>query len=69
MEFSLEGRDYIELNKLLKICRLADSGGMANQLIVDEQVTVNGALEIQKRKKLRAGDVVVFDGQKISVTV
>jgi ribosome-associated protein len=69
MEFSLAGHDYIELNRLLKTCQLAESGGMANQVIVQELVTVNGNIEIQKRKKLRVGDVVVFDEQRITITL
>lgn len=65
MEFSLEGREFIELNKLLKILRLVESGGMANTVIVGGYVKLNGEPEFQKRKKLRAGDVVDFDGQVV----
>lgn len=61
MEFELAGQEYIELNKLLKIMRLVDSGGMANVVIEEGLVMVNGAKETQKRKKLRSGDKVVFD--------
>ncbi len=66
-EFILEGYEYIELNKLLKIEGLVVTGGEANQLIEDGQVFVNGAVETQKRKKLRVGDKVVFEGETIVI--
>lgn len=66
--FKLEdGYDFIELNKLLKITQLANSGGEANQLISDGYVLVNGLHETQKRKKLRKGDVVELDGEVIEI--
>lgn len=65
--FELEKFDFIELNKLMKITQLASSGGEANQLITEGHVTVNGAVEIQKRKKLRNGDVVELDGNVVEV--
>ena len=67
-EFNLNGEEYIELNKLLKIMRLVGSGGEANMVITDEEVTVNDEIETQKRKKLRIGDVVKFDGKSIKIS-
>ena len=66
-EFDLTGEEYIELNKLMKLMRMASSGGEANYLITEGEVMVNGALETQKRKKLRAGDIVLFQGQTVKV--
>ena len=66
-EFILEGYEYIELNKLLKIEGLVATGGEANQLIEDGLVKVNGAVETQKRKKLRVGDKVLFEGETIVI--
>ncbi len=65
--FELEKFDFIELNKLLKITQLANSGGEANQLISEGYVLVNGLIETQKRKKLRKGDVVEIDGSIVEV--
>jgi ribosome-associated protein len=59
-EFELVDYDFIELNKLMKIMGLVGTGGEANQLIVNGEVLVNGAVETQKRKKLRPGDTVAF---------
>ena len=46
---------------------LVGTGGEANLYITDGDVQVNGAVETQKRKKLRAGDEVVFQGKKIVI--
>lgn len=67
LEFNLSGRDHITLTNLLKIMHLVGTGGEANLHIVDGEVTVNGVVEIQKRKKLRAGDTVVFQGKTIVI--
>lgn len=66
-EFSLEGREFIELNNLLKIKGLCASGGMAKIMIAEGLVTVDGKVELRKRCKIRAGQVVVFDGHAIIV--
>jgi len=65
--FKLEGYDYIELNKLLKTMQLVGSGGEAKQLIDEGLVRVNGQVETQRRKKLRKGDVVSFEGEEVRV--
>jgi ribosome-associated protein len=67
MEFELIGHEYIQLNQLLKLLGLVDTGGEANQRIVDGEVVVNNQVEYQKRKKLRIGDVVEFYGQLITI--
>ena len=65
--FELEGHDFIELNKLLKIVQLASSGGEAKQLIDEGLILVNGEVEKQRRKKLRSGDVVKFEMAEITI--
>ena len=67
MEFKLVNGEYIELNKLLKTMSLIESGGMAKQIILDELVLVNNEVETRIRKKLRVGDVVEFDGNKVKI--
>ena len=66
--FELQGHEYIELNKLLKLLHLVGSGGEANQRISDGQVRVNGQTELQKRKKLRPGDKVEIAGQTVQIS-
>ena len=67
MEFKLIDHDYIQLNQLLKLLGLVDTGGEANQRIVDGEVIVNKEVEYQKRKKLRPGDSVLFN--KVTIVV
>jgi len=65
MDFELIGHEYIQLNQLLKLLGLVETGGEANQRIMDGEVIVNKETEYQKRKKLRQGDVVVFNKKTI----
>lgn len=67
MEFELHEHDHITLNNLLKVLHLVGTGGEANIRISSGEVRVNGAVETQKRKKLRAGDVVDFQKAKIVI--
>lgn len=67
MLFDLEDQPYIELNKLLKIKNLVNSGGEAKLRIRDGEASVNGQVETQVRRKLRIGDVVDFDGETVVV--
>jgi ribosome-associated protein len=67
MDFKLIDHEYIQLNQLLKLLGLVETGGEANQRIVDGEVNVNGLIEYQKRKKLRPGDAVLFGKHKIVI--
>jgi ribosome-associated protein len=67
MTFQLNNHEYIELNKLLKLLQLVESGGMAKVVITEGDVLVNEQVETQIRKKLRAGDIVVFNEHRIEV--
>ena len=66
-EFKLIEQDYIELNNLLKVTGLVDSGGLAKSLIADGYVKVNGETELRKRCKIYVGMTIEFEGQKVSV--
>jgi len=61
--------DYqpIELCKLLKIANLVSGGGEAKILISEGYVILNNEVELQKRKKVYAGDIVEFNGEVIQV--
>jgi len=67
MEFELIDHEYIQLNQLLKLLGLVETGGEANQRIIDGEVVVNKEVEYQKRKKLRPGDIIAF--QKKSIVI
>ena len=62
-----EGKDFIPLDKLLKLLGLVGTGGEAHIRITEGEVEVNGAVELQKRKKLRVGDSVELNGQIIVI--
>lgn len=53
----------IRLGQFLKLSGLADTGSMATQLIADGFVSVDGAVEFQRGRQLRSGEIVsVTDG-------
>ena len=62
-----EDEEYIELNQLLKLMQLVQSGGHAKIVIEDGLVMVNGEVEYRKRKKMRDGEIAELDGQRIIV--
>ena len=59
--------EYIELNKLLKVTRVVESGAMAKAVIEDELVIRNGEIETRKRAKIRKGEVIELWDQQIKV--
>ncbi len=67
VEFKLT-KEFIELNKLLKFENVISSGAEAGMVISDGLVSVNGDVETRKRRKLRAGDHVVFENVTIKVS-
>ncbi len=52
--------DYIELIKLLKACGIAEHGADAKNMVREGEVKLNGEVELQLRKKIKRGDVVVI---------
>jgi ribosome-associated protein len=67
IEFSLDG-DYVELNQLLKLVGICDSGGAGKQLVASGEVKVDGRIELRKTCKIRAGQVVRLGDVQIKVT-
>ena len=60
--------EFIKLQDLLKFANLVETGGEAKELIQGGEVQVNGETCTMRGKKIRPGDVVAFDGQKLTVT-
>jgi len=67
MIFNLNGAEYIELIKLLKLLHIAQSGGHAKIMVDEGEVKLNGETEYRKRAKLRPGDQVETSGKNISI--
>jgi ribosome-associated protein len=65
--FYLEDNDVIELHDLLKVMGLCDSGGMAKTAIAAGDVKVDGNVELRKRRKIRTGQYVEFQGRRINI--
>lgn len=66
IDFTLEG-DFVELNQLLKLVGLADSGGAGKALVASGVVQVDGAVELRKTCKIRAGQEVRIGDARIQV--
>jgi ribosome-associated protein len=68
IDFDLDaGHDYVELNQLLKLVGIADSGGQGKAIVASGAVTVDGAVELRKTAKIRAGQVVQIDDAEVRV--
>jgi ribosome-associated protein len=66
VRFPLSG-EYIELNQLLKLTDICDSGGAGKVLVAQGLVKVDGVLESRKTAKIRAGQKVVCGDVRITV--
>ncbi len=67
VEFTLDG-DYVEVNQLLKLVGLCDSGGAGKLLVAEGLVKVDGAPESRKTAKIRDGQIVTCGDVRIMVT-
>jgi len=64
--FALRG-EYVELNQLLKLVGICDSGGAGKALVASGAVEVDGHTELRKTCKIRAGQRVRVGGREINV--
>ncbi len=60
-------REPVELYKILKFEALVASGGEAKAAISEGYVRLNGAVETRKRKKIVAGDLIEFNGERLTI--
>jgi ribosome-associated protein len=66
LEFQLRG-EFVELNQLLKLSGVCDSGGAGKMLVAEGVVSVDGKAELRKTAKIRAGQVVTLGDVQIRV--
>jgi ribosome-associated protein len=66
VSFELNG-EFVELNQLLKLAGLCDSGGAGKQIVASGDVKVDGKQELRKTAKIRAGQQVSVGDVRISV--
>ncbi len=69
IDFTLKGGegDYIHLIQLLKTTNCVGSGAEAQMVVSQGLVRRNGEIELRKRAKCVAGDVIEYDGTRILV--
>ena len=66
IDFRLEG-EYVELNQLLKLVGICDSGGAGKAIVAGGDVSVDGRQELRKTAKIRAGQTVALGDVRIRV--
>ena len=66
IEFELTS-EFVEVNQLLKLAGLVDSGGAGKNLVASGVVKVDGKQELRKTAKIRAGQQVTVGDIRISV--
>ena len=66
IEFGLN-REFVQLNQLLKLTGLCDSGGAGKALVAGGGVSVDGNIELRKTCKIRVGQVVALGDVEIKV--
>lgn len=66
LSFQLD-RDHVELNQLLKLVGLCDSGGAGKALVASGGIYVDGQRELRKTCKIHAGQTVRLGDVEIRV--
>lgn len=61
--------EWIELDKLLKLAGVAQTGGHAKILIQGGEVKLNGEVETRRRKKVSLGEYVTVEGMEEIIEV
>ena len=61
--------EFIKLQDAMKFANIVYSGGEAKNLILEEQVKVNGEVCTMRGKKLRPGDKFEFMGQTYLIAI
>ncbi len=60
-------KEPVELYKILKFEGLASSGAEAKQMVSNGLVSLNGIVELQKRKKIMAHDVLTINAENFQI--
>lgn len=61
--------EYIQIDQLLKLEGVIETGGQVKGLIDDQVITLNGNMVTEKRKKCRVGDVVGVEGLDVEFII
>jgi ribosome-associated protein len=60
--------EFVELNQLLKLVGVCDSGGAGKRLVTSGVIFVDGVQELRKTCKIRQGQEVIFGDVCILIT-
>lgn len=66
ISFTVDG-EYVELNQLLKLVGVCDSGGAGKAIVASGEVRVDGKQELRKTAKIRPGQKVQLGDVYIKV--
>ena len=66
-DFSISGREYVELKNLLKLLNYVNSGGEAKVIIQNGEILVNEEVELRRGRKLKPGDIVKINEDQIKI--
>ena len=61
--------EYIQIDQLLKLEGVIETGGQVKGLIDDQVLTLNGTIVTEKRKKCRVGDVISCEGLDVDLVI
>lgn len=68
IKFTLrEGDEFIPLIALLKATGVVESGSEAQEVVMAGMVLRNGEVELRKRAKITAGEIIVFQNFEILI--
>ncbi len=59
--------EFVEVNQLLKLVGLVDSGGAGKNMVASGVVSVDGKRELRKTAKIRSGQTVSVGDLQIRV--
>ncbi|MGI4846390.1 MAG: RNA-binding S4 domain-containing protein [Janthinobacterium lividum] len=59
--------EFVELNQLMKLVGLVDSGGAGKNMVASGAVSVDGKQELRKTAKIRSGQTVTVGDVQIRV--
>jgi Uncharacterized conserved protein len=58
---------FIKLDSLLKFAGIAETGGIAKELVIEEKVKVDGEICTQRGKKIKPGMLVTIGENVLEV--
>lgn len=61
--------EFIKLDSLLKFSGIAETGGIAKEIILDGAVKFNGEVCIMRGKKVRRGDIITVEELDVEIEI